>query len=239
MAFDVRQFLEIDQTEPVELRICHIADLWYKEVKPGRMRNRLDTIYNLFPELVISEVAAIVDKSGHVADYSPEIDYTTNHITAYRVGGYLYQGASSDIFHIINCLYGSAKKPKLIGPANDIQKMISRELCSDISKLSSLREYYTRLLAGLSPAQTERFRTVFKAYIYAVVDDLGKFPNYRSPLFPFSSDRLVLELNNHLADEFNRGNYADFFLWLNLGALLRNEVSYLIYTYDSSFNIRK
>ena len=46
--FDVRQYLKIDDDRPVELRICHIAELWYGAVLSGRMKNQLDTIYNLF-----------------------------------------------------------------------------------------------------------------------------------------------------------------------------------------------
>ena len=53
--FDIREFLKIDLKKPVELRICHIADLWYKEVCRDALGNKLDTIYKLFPELVIKE----------------------------------------------------------------------------------------------------------------------------------------------------------------------------------------
>ena len=236
-AFDVRNYFKIDPEKPLELRICHIATLWYKEVQPGSMQNHLDTIYNLFPELVI-----VKGQNPQKATIPPEINYTTNYITAYekRDKGYLYQGPSSDIVQIINCLYGSSvDSPKLTGPANVIQKRIFRELRDDISKLSGLREYYrAEIISKLSPQQLERFKLVFKSYIDAVVVDLEKPSEYRSLLFPFLSDRLVIDLYNYLSEELKRGNYADFFLWMNLGALLRNEINPLMDKYDSFFNRR-
>lgn len=68
--------------------------------------------------------------------------------------------------------------------------------------------------------------------------DLEKPSEYRSLLFPFLSDRLVIDLYNYLSEELKRGNYADFFLWMNLGALLRNEINPLMDKYDSFFNRR-
>ena len=123
-------------------------------------------------------------------------------IFAYKNGENFYQG-SGDAVPIINCLYGSSRSPKLIGPANDIQKRIAKDLCQNESLLYGLHEEYKKLITGLSPQQLERFKLVFMTYINGVMDDLGKYPDYKTILFPFSSEGPVLELNKYLSKEFN------------------------------------
>ena len=231
--FDIREFLKIDLKKPVELRICHIADLWYKEVCRDTLGNKLDTIYKLFPELVIKE-----EQNRGAEGLSPKYYKEKFYITAYRDNGILYQGRSGNVVQIISCLYGNVNKPKNKTDANDIQIRISEELCRDRSLISKFRDDYKVRLSKLSPYQRERFKIVFNAYINTIMEDLETYRGYKTSLFPFASERLIFDLNNYLSSEFNKGNYSDFFLWMNLGALLRNEINNLIDTYDSSFNLR-
>ena len=233
--FDVRAYLEISGKRPLELRVCHISALWYgKVLGTSAGKNQLDTMYNLFPELIIKRIPG--DGKTKVL---PQVNYNAGYITAYEYKGSLYQGSTSDAVDIVRGLFGSISKSKFPRPTNDIQKSSSEVLCTDTSLITGLRDYYKGLIMSLSSDQLECFKTVFKAYINTVIDDYGKYKGYKTSLFPFESENRVIELNNYLSQDFGLGNYSDFFLWMNLGALLRNEIIQLLNTFDSSFDLRK
>ena len=251
--FDIREYLKIPNNRPVELRICYIAELWYKLVLSAKGgKNHFDIINDLFPELVIKvpsleirnrdmdQIRKKTVASNEKKKIPPKLDEQTFYITAYQYNGKLHQGDASIAVHSINCLFGSVTKPKYDSVAKLIQERISSELCTNNMAIDRLRSYYTDLINHLSDDQKNNFVLVFTTYINTVVNDLGReeFKDYSSPLLPIHRRGLLFDLNNYLFYEIGLKNYANFFLWITLGALLRSEIQNLLNTYNSSFGIK-
>lgn len=232
MTYDeIKFFLNLAPKHPVELRVGHIAKIWYEKVLREDIPNQIQVIDELFPGLIIQV------RMGNSYKIPPKIDYRDLYIEGYEYDHKIYQGSTCKAVQVVGDMYGTRRRPGERATTKRILERAAKEICTDPSIILKLREHYRCLFERLSDEKLERFKKRFKEYVEAVFKDINS-PK-RADLFPFEPIGRLVDFNNdYLVPLFGFEKYPDYFLWMNLAALLRNEFWELLMTYDCSFDLK-
>lgn len=224
-----------------DLRIGIIGQLFYDEVLNQSVPRQLQLLDDFFPGLLVQEIPAEPGRKKTNAQYS---DADRMILAARYKSGY-YTGSSTRVIQILGRLIGTAKGSveKERRTAGMIQDRAAGDLATRPDLMQALRDSWSVRFYEMSEEALDRFVDIFSDYINGCVAKWkGMSADERDQeLFPFREE-VFLDLMNALIFEWNQGftdSLANAFTWLILGALLRNEVSRLIYVYNTDFEPRR
>ena len=230
--YDIREILQLKSGQSVELRIIHIAKLWYVDILGKKTAPYIfPVIDEFFPDLILRSAGYGKGESEITEDF---------YIKAYqKKDGEFSPGPTSKAYDAVRALVGS-NSGRYEEEAQNIQKRVAEELYKNEENIiQKLRTHYEGLIKKLDTAQKIKFSGLFKKYLNDVAEVMKKSPKGQVVLFPFEPNELFLAFNNDYLGKLlsftDDRAYADFFLWMNLAALLRNEIGLLVGRYDLSF----
>lgn len=221
-----------NQIVSCDLRVGYIASFYYRDVQKSRIPGQLTILHELYPGLLV-ELIPSDENQKQDAVY----DDISGMIRASFYHGKLYAGGSSRISQITARLTGTARSgiEKERRTAANIQIRIAGQLCEDPDLLISFWNAHQSRFANWPEEKIERIVTSIFDYIEKLL--LHDFSS--DELFPMDSEvaaELMSRMINRLYTDSEEG-FLDAWIWLLLGALLRNEIRRLLYCYRADFSL--
>lgn len=224
-----------------DLRIGIIGQLYFDEVLNQSVPRQLQLLDDFFPGLIVEEILPVQKKKKISAVYQ---DADRKILAARYKTGY-YTGSSTRVIQILGRLIGTAKGSveKERRTAGMIQDRIAGELATSPEKMAALRDTWACRFDEMDADCFDRFIDIFTDYINGCTARFDSMSDdeREQELFPLRRE-VFLDLMFAVISEWNQGfadSYANAFTWLLMGALLRNEVSRLIFVYNTDFEPRR
>lgn len=220
---------------PCMLRPGHIAGMYYRDILDKPAPNQLTVLHELYPGLLIE----VIPTDGNTK-IEPVFDDASGLIRAAVYHGKLYAGGSSRVSQITARLIGTARSgiEKERRTAADMQIRIAKELSENPDLLISLWNHYSSLLENWTDDTASRAVESVFLFVENLPDSLLS-DSANDELFPMDPEvtaELMMRVLNRLNTDSEEG-FLDAWLWLLLGALLRNEIRRLLYRYRADFSL--
>ena len=219
----------------IDLRPGQIARMYYRDILGIPSPNQLTALHELYPGMLV-EIIPSDGSTKRDADF----DDASKMIRACSYHGKLYTGYNNRVSQITARLTGTARSgiEKERRTAADIQIRIAKELCEDPDLLISLWNEYLSRMENWPDDTIQRAVNHVLDYAEMLSEDFALSASY-DELFPMDHEVTAEFMNrviNRLSTESMEG-FLDAWLWLLLGALLRNEIRRLLYRFRADFSL--
>lgn len=225
--------------ESGDLRLGILGRIWFEEILEAKTPKQLDLIDYFFPGLLIEEIPS--DGGQKVeAEY---ID-TDHVIRAVRYHESWYTGGSKRVTQIAGRLIGTAKgsQEKERSTAALLQKFWAELFCTSTELIDKFRGINLDRFLDLPDKKLEDLANRITVFLNAFIDNnLGRsFEERQSRLFPLdmTAVQILVRSATYQMEISTVEAWLNVWMWLLLGALLRNEVIQLYFYYLSSFRPR-
>ena len=213
----------------IDLRPGQIARMYYRDILGIPSPNQLTALHELYPGMLV-EIIPSDGSTKRDADF----DDASKMIRACSYHGKLYTGYNNRVSQITARLTGTARSgiEKERRTAADIQIRIAKELCEDPDLLISLWNEYLSRMENWPDDTIQRAVNHVLDYAEMLSEDFVLSASY-DELFPMDQE-VTAEFINRVMKRLNTESmegFLDGWLWLLLGALLRNEIRRLLYRY--------
>lgn len=225
----------MEENRVMDLRLGHVLDMYYSIMNQKAPR-QLDLLDEWFPDFIVTEREEQEKKEPEYVDR----EYT---IYASRYNGSLYSGGySGRVSQILGRLIGTARsnQEKERKTAELIQKSIVRILIYDSDATEILQGVVHGHLVELNDDQLNQFHHDLVTLVWNSCVNRYEKEQYDRLNEPFPMDDEVWDdlmynvgYQLHL---FTLDGLVNAYLWLLLGALLRNEVGRVVRMYHSGFS---
>lgn len=214
------------------LRVGRLADIYYKDILGTGLPSQLTILAQLYPGLLIREIPS----DGNTKSDSC-FDDAAGMICAVVYHGKYYTGYNSRVSQIAARLTGTARGgiEKERRTASDIQNRIARQLAEDPDSLIALWNYHADCMEGWTDEILDRAVECITDYSVRLSTEEPS----EDELFPMDSEvktQLGIRIQKRLEAEIGEG-LIDAWIWILLGALLRNEIRRLLYRYRADFSL--
>ena len=223
-------------TVSCSLRPGCIARMYYRDILWVPLPNQLTILHELYPGLIVEEIPS---NGGSKRDAS--YDDAAGRIRAVVYHGKLYAGYSSRVSQITARLMGTARSgiEKERRTAADLQVRIAGQLSEDPSLLISLWNAHFSRMENWNEDILQRAVDSIYSYAEELSESVSAENAAHEELFPMDSEvmeELMARVRSRLLSESEEG-FLDAWLWLLLGALLRNEIRRLLYRCRADFSL--
>ena len=223
------------QSAGIDLRLGYVTDLFYS-ITGEKAPRQLDLLDEWFPGFIV------VERETEEKE-EPEYQDREYCILASRINGSLYAGGSSSrVSQILGRLIGTARsnQEKERKAAELIQKRLADILVNDPEAVDVMRSAIARHLVVLDDEQLNLFHAKLMYAVWDSCVDRYDMDEYDRLNEPFAMDDEVYDgvmynaaYQLHL---YSADGTVDGYLWLLLGALLRNEVGRVVRMFHSGFS---
>ena len=223
------------ESQGIDLRLGYVTELYYSLINQ-KVPKQLDLLDEWFPGFIVAER----EEPGKV-----DAEYADSEFTIYasRYNGSLYSsGSSTRVSQILGRLIGTARsnQEKERKTAELIQKVVAEILVTDKEAVEILQATVQDHLTLLSEEQQKQLDGQLVGIIWDSTVDRYEKELYDRMDEPFPMDDEVWDgLMYNIGYQLHLFSYeglVNAYLWLLLGALLRNEVGRVVRMYHSGFS---